>query len=442
MNLLDHINVQLKDTDNKHISNLLIQFTNCRLFFDNKIIKEDLWIRNGRIQNPRDIFFSEKIYADIQIDLNNLLISPGFIDVQLNGAFGRDFTIDSNIDECLSIVSKGVLKYGVTSYCPTIISSDKSNYKQLLPRIKSYLEQNKNSNEITSTIVGLHLEGPFINKEKLGAHDINTLKTLDNGVDTLEDIYGMSVDDLKQITSIITLAPELDPKSEVIKKLTSNGVIISLGHSSANLKQGEQAVLNGATFITHLFNAMLPFHHRDPHLIGLLSNFNLESHIYYGVISDGIHTHPSAINIAYKSHPNGLVLVTDAMCALGLEHGRKYHVGNQIVEVVIDPETKRRCAYLQGTKTLAGSVATMDDCVRNLITATNCTLVEALKCATEHPARLLGTYPLNGGSLYHGARADFVIIDDNINPIATFINGDLAWSSSNWTPLYKQKNHS
>lgn len=424
---------------NKDLSNLLIQFTNCRLFFDNKIVKDDLWIRNGIIQNPRKIFFEEKKQADVKIDLNGLLISPGFIDVQINGGFGRDFTMDTNIEECLNEVSKGLLEYGVTAFCPTIISSDSSNYKNLLPKIRDYMNKKKSCNKLNSTILGLHLEGPFINKEKLGAHDINVLKTFDNGIKTLEEIYGMEVEELRNFVSILTMAPELDPSNEVVKRLTDNGIIVSLGHSKANLKQGENAVVNGATFITHLFNAMLPFHHRDPHLIGLLSNFNLESHIFYGVISDGIHTHPSAINIAYKSHPNGLVLVTDAMSAMGLEDGRVHHIGSQAVQIIKDPLTNKRSAYLQGTTTLCGSVATMDDCVRNLISSTECSLVEALKCATEHPAKLLGIYPLNGGSLNYGAKANFTVIDDNITVKATFINGDLAWSSSDWSPLFKFK---
>lgn len=456
MNIFDHVfnsdelQSSINDTthilklhsahSNKSLSNLLIQFTNCRLLIDNKIMQDDLWIRKGIIENPRKIFFEEKKQADVQIDLNGLLISPGFIDVQINGGFGRDFTIDANIEECLNEVSKRVLKYGVTAFCPTIISSDTSNYKRLFPKIRDYIAQLKlSSKKQHSKILGLHLEGPFINKEKLGAHDINVLRALDDGVKNLEEVYGMGVDDLKKFVSILTLAPELDPTNEVIKKLTDNGIVVSLGHSKANLKQGENAVLNGATFITHLFNAMLPFHHRDPHLIGLLSNFKLESHIYYGVISDGIHTHPSAINIAYKSHPNGLILVTDAMSAMGLEDGRVHHIGNQSVQIFNDPETRKRSAYLQGTNILCGSVATMDECVRNLMVSTECGLVEALKCATEHPAKLLGIYPLNGGSLNYGAKANFTIIDDNVNVKATFIDGDLAWSSTDWSPLFKFK---
>jgi N-acetylglucosamine-6-phosphate deacetylase len=124
---------------------------------------------------------------------------------------------------------------------------------------------------------------------------------------------------------------------------------------------------------------------------------------------------------------------------MGLEEGMVHHVGNQSIEIRVDPEHKRlRSAYLQGTNTLCGSVATIDDCVRNLITATQCSLVDSIKCATEHPAKLLGIFPTKG-SLDFGADADFVILDESVNVKATFVNGDLAWSTSDWSPLFKYK---
>ena len=230
----------------------------------------------------------------------------------------------------------------------------------------------------------------------------------------------------------------MDTTGEIIKYLTEHNVIVSLGHSIANLSQGEQAINNGARFITHLFNAMLPFHHRDPHLIGLLSNRNFikQEHVYYGVISDGIHTHPAALNIAYKSHPNGMVLVTDAMSALGLEEGKIHKLGAKSVEIKTDANNLKS-AYVQGTNILCGAVASMDDCVRNLISATGCSFVEAIECASEHPAKMLNIYPKKG-TLNYGSDADFVVIDDNVNVKATFIKGDLVWSND-WWPLFKYK---
>jgi N-acetylglucosamine-6-phosphate deacetylase len=290
-------------------------------------------------------------------------------------------------------------------------------------------------------VLGAHLEGPFISNDKSGCHDQATLQTFKEGVLSIEKIYGLKIEELKKHVSIVTLAPELDPTGEIVEYLTQNGIVVSIGHSVANLATGEHAFAHGARFITHLFNAMMPFHHRDPHLIGLLSNRNLvkQDNIYYGIIADGIHTHPSAINISYKAHPKGLVLVTDSMAAMGLEDGVAHQLGNQRVEIVCDPTNKRmRSAYLQGTQTLCGSVATMDDCVKNLMSATGCSLMEAVSCATEHPAKMLGIYP-HKGCLNYGADADLVVMDENVNVKATFINGDLAWSTPEWSPLFNYK---
>ena len=287
-----------------NIANLVIQLTNCRLVRHNKLVVDDLWIRNGIILDPLKLFYEEKKQADLQIDCENFIISPGFIDLQLNGAFGRDFTNDPNIAECLDNVSARLLQYGVTAFCPTIISSAPSVYTNLLSKMKR--TTNKTCGQ-RAQVLGVHLEGPFISRQKPGAHDQTTLCELSRGVETVEQVYGMSIDKLKEMVSIVTLAPELDTNGEVIKYLSNNNITVSIGHSEANLSQGEVAIKNGARFITHLFNAMMPFHHRDPHLIGLLSNQNLIDHekIYYGIIADNIHTHPSAINIAYKAHPAG-----------------------------------------------------------------------------------------------------------------------------------------
>ena len=134
-----------------------------------------------------------------------------------------------------------------------------------------------------------------------------------------------------------------------------------------------------------------------------------------------------------------MVLVTDAISAMGLEDGVVHQFGNKCVEIKKDAqESSIRSAYIQGTNILCGSVATMDECVKNLIKGTGCTIVEALECSSEHPAKMLGIYPVKG-SLNFGADADFVIIDDNINIYSTFINGDMVWSKPDWSPLFQFK---
>ena len=447
-------------------SKLIIQLKNCRIVRNGALVHDDLFIRNGLIIDPEKLFFDERTTADMQIDCDGLIVAPGFIDVQLNGAFGRDFTHNTaeRIAGDVHYVSRKILQYGVTSFLPTLVSSPPAQYAQLIRQIKRHtsLDSTAAANDDSrsrANVLGVHLEGPFISPSKAGAHELLNLATFEFGLDSLERVYGSSIDELKEHVSLITLAPELDPSGSVIDCLSQHGIVVSIGHSMADLAVGVHAFSHGARFITHLFNAMLPFHHRDPHLIGLLSDrslLRLDDPIYYGVIADDIHTHPAAINISYKAHPNGLVLVTDAMAAMGLDDvedqsssspsssssssvDQRHQLGNRSVDIVRDPVTKRICtAFVHGTSTLSGSVASMDECVRNLKRATGCSLVDALMCACEHPARMLGVYP-HKGCLEYGADADFVVIDDQVNVKATFIGGDLAWSVADWSPLFKYK---
>lgn len=178
--------------------------------------------------------------------------------------------------------------------------------------------------------------------------------SLSQGMETLRRTYG-SLDRIK----IITLAPEKVPDAGVIRELVNAGITVSLGHSMASLSDGERAVRHGATLITHLFNAMLPFHHRDPGLVGLLASDAIPQGqtVYFGIIADGVHTHPAALRIAYRTHSQGLILVTDAISALGLQDG-VHHIGQLPLEV------KQGKAFIAGTETLCGSIAPMDECVR------------------------------------------------------------------------------
>lgn len=272
------------------------------------------------------------------------------------------------------------------------------------------------------------MEGPFINLKKRGAHPEHLVRgeTIQS-FSELINVYG-SLDNV----SIITLAPELD-KGSVIKGLVAIGITVSMGHSVATLDEGYTGLSNGANFITHLFNAMLPFHHRDPGLVGLLASDSMSLspssdnvNIYYGIIADGIHTHDAALKIAYRTHPNGLVCVTDAISALGLESGKKHKLGHQFVEIHGSKVT------VAGTDTLCGSIATMSQCVRNLNSVTNCGIVKAIDCATLHPAKVLGLTGIKG-TLNFGSDADFIILDNQLNVLATYIASQQVWVNQQLT---------
>lgn len=390
----------------------LYQFRNCRLLRDSEIITDDLWVRDGKIIDPRIIFWEEQVKADVQIDCNNVIICPGFIDVQINGGFGVDFSSDTDkLEEGLVTVAKGLLQHGVTSFCPTIVTSTQQSYNEILKTVKR-----TPGGENGAEILGAHLEGPFLNPDMKGAHKAHLMRQISTkGAQEMEDFYG-TLDHV----SIVTLAPELAGENmESIKQLVQRNIVVSIGHSAANEEIAEQAAKKGATFITHLFNAMLPFHHRDPGIVGLLTSYDIPKPMFYGLIADGIHTHPTATRIAHRSHPRGLVLITDAIAALGLAPGL-HKLGPMQVE--IDHEK----ATLQGTNTLAGSIASMDVCIQRFKKMSGCTIVEALEGATLHPAQLL-QIEHRKGILNYNSDADLVFVDDDLNVHATFIAGEPVW---------------
>lgn len=400
----------------KWTSTTLVQLKNCYILRNHEIIKEDLWIRNRVIVNPEPVFFDEKVTAGIQVDCRGATIAPGYIDLQINGGMGIDFShsVDT-IEEAVKKVAKGVLPFGVTSFCPTVVTSPPEVYHKALSKVKK-----SNGSVLGAGVLGFHLEGPFISKHKKGAHKLQLIQNFESeGFNAVTRVYG-PLDSV----AIITMAPELDPEGVIIKELVNRGVTVSIGHSEANLVQGEKAVQEGATFITHLFNAMLPFHHRDPGLVGLLTSKKVpgQKPVFYGIIADGIHTHPAALRIAYKTHPRGLTLVTDAMSAMGLESGIHY-IGENKVEVV------GKKAVIAGTTTLCGSIATMDFCVRFLMKSTGCSKVEALEAASLHPAEVVGIQDKKG-TLEFGTDADFVLLDDDLHVLSTWIAGECVWEKS------------
>ncbi|CAK9303897.1 unnamed protein product [Gordionus sp. m RMFG-2023] len=462
---------------------ILTQFTDCFILRDHKIFKEDIWVRRGKIIDPKPVFFDEKRIADEVYFCNNNIISPGFIDVQINGAFGIDFSQlqdhhDPNKD--IQFVGEKLLKHGVTSFVPTIITSPVSYYHKILPKIK----KTKIPDHRCANVLGVHLEGPFINPSKRGIHQpefiykpssISLPPLPQNGALTqqvptvshdrpllyssLTEVYGSGFDEPDSAPLIITLAPEYVGADKVIEKLTrEKGIRVSLGHSMANLEQGEKGVESGASFITHLFNAMLPFHHRDPGLVGLLTAC---PHIFYGMITDGIHTNPAAIKIAQRTLPQGLVIITDAILTMGLDElppspndkKTKKHPGNLEryhsvdespvqhftfggQDVIYSPGDKTAMSQQQ---TLAGGMTPFDACVQYFKKSTGCTLVEALECSSLHAAQALGI-TTSKGCLDFGNDADLVILDpDTLKVQGTVLGGKLAYQSNESSKLENRK---
>ncbi|VDP85877.1 unnamed protein product [Echinostoma caproni] len=380
----------------------LIRFSDCYILRGDRLIKEDLWICNGLILDGLDLFFREKRLADIRIELNGSVIAPGF-----------DFSNpNANIREGCARIARTLPEEGVTSFCPTIITSSKQSYDKIIPQFESYQDSPD-----AARMLGLHLEGPFISKSRPGMHP--TSHILEFGPDPAQDLtntYGPNLG----VIRIVTVAPELPGSSKAIEFLVSQDVIVSVGHTVADAESLDDAIQAGATFMTHLFNAMPLFHHRKSHLLDGLVNHHPP--LYAGIIADLVHVHPAALRMAEAIAPGHVVLITDANTAYGLPDGA-YTFGDQNIEVT------NGLAYITGTQCLAGGTTPLSVCVRNfwLEVCSHLPDVEddspwpglgrALSAATTRPAQGLHLYqPWNSdkrlvrGSLVPGAYADLVIL--------------------------------
>ncbi len=350
----------------------------------------------------------------------------------LQGGFGVDFSNTKEMSpEALHECAAQLPSTGVTSFCPTLISCDTKDYTKLIPLFSATDGRDTKA----ASILGLHLEGPYFSTKKVGAHPPQHIRTPKQI--PLEKVYGGAAN-LEHVR-IITCAPELDGAEEMIQRFTDMSYakgpgkrIISIGHSNATISDAGRGVSSGATMITHLFNAMGGFHHRDPGIVGLLGRHELHPSLFYGIIADGLHAHPTSVSIAFNSHPKGLVLVTDAMSALGLPEG-VHKLGDSEVEVKPAPWGKRRAAkkaVIAGTDTLAGAIVSMAECVQNFKSFTGCSTAVALEAATLHPARVLGIEETKG-TLGTGADGDVVLLDrETLCVEATYIKGTCVFSRS------------
>ncbi|MFN8471725.1 MAG: N-acetylglucosamine-6-phosphate deacetylase [Anaerolineae bacterium] len=335
-------------------------------------------------------------------DVGDDIIAPGLIDLQLNGAFGHDFTLDPG---SAATVAAGLPRYGVTAFLPTIITSPLETYPDRL-RILARLAESLAP--LSATILGVHVEGPFLSYGKRGAHNPAYLRT-------------PSIEALKPLLAegnvrLMTLAPELPGAAESIAFLHQNGVVVSLGHSEADYDTAHAALEAGAGWGTHLFNAMPTLGHREPGLVGALLEQDAPP---VGLIVDGVHVHPSAVRVAWRAKGvRGISLVSDAMAALGMPPG-VYHLGDD--DVIVDEVSARRA---HGT--LAGSILSMDEALRKMVAYTGCAPGEAVWMATGVPGDILGLQ--HKGRLAPGYDADIVVLSPDLRVRRTIICGQTAYT--------------
>ncbi|RFU28002.1 hypothetical protein B7463_g8328, partial [Scytalidium lignicola] len=393
-------------------------FVNGRQCIHGKLVRQNLYVSpEGEIIDP-----VHHQQADNQqppslaelynvIDLNDAVIAPGFLELQINGAYGFHFTHFTGATAYVDNVhqlAKQLPKHGVTGFYPTIPTVTKDVFQKGLPFLKPaahHLDE--------ASVLGAHVEGPFLAPSKKGAHDAAHMHI--PAATTLESVY--REENLKDAIKIVTLAPELPGALDHIETLTKKyGIKVSMGHSAATNAEGLQGMKAGASLLTHTFNAMNPLHHREPGLIGLISS---PSPPYFSLIADKIHLHPDVVVLAYRSAPSHCILITDSIelagCADGLYPGHS--------QVPFNQRKVGNMVTIEGTNTLIGTCISLDECVRNLKTWAEISIEEAVMCVTEHVADAMGLK--DRGKLEVGRRADLVILDDDGNVKDTWIKGQL-----------------
>ena len=324
------------------------------------------------------------------------IIVPGFIDVQVNGGGGVLFNDDISA-EAIKSIGLAHARYGTTSFLPTLISDSAAALPCALDAVADAISQ-----ELPG-VLGLHLEGPFLNSEKKGIHDASHFRELDE--ETLAALVAW-----KHGPLVLTIAPEVIG-IEMMRRLSQGGVILSAGHTNATYEQTREALDNGLKGFTHLYNAMPPLQSRQPGPIAAA----LESDAWCGVIADGHHVSPSMLGLAVRAKTDGrIMLVSDAMAVAASDlttfdlNGTKINVQDG------------RCVDKQGT--LAGSSITLLDAVRYCVSKMNQPLDQAIRMATSEPASFLGKAQ-EVGMLAAGYRANFAVLSPRLEVIASFIDG-------------------
>jgi N-acetylglucosamine-6-phosphate deacetylase len=330
------------------------------------------------------------------------LILPGFVDLQVNGAFGVDVASESSR---LSELSRALLSTGTTSYLPTVISSPEDLYEEALPAIGAA----ENSNGHGAEVLGVHLEGPFISVEKRGAHAAAHI--------TLPDTELLArLLDLGPVR-MITLAPELEGAGRLAVLAANRGVVVSAGHSDVAFEPAYDALDWNVAGVTHLFNAMSAMHHREPGLPGAAF---AHPRAVCSLIADGSHVHPEMVGLAFRMlGPDRLCLVTDAIAATGMDDG-EYRLATRTVYV--DGGVPKL-----GSGAIAGSVLTMREAFMNILAFTGCTIAEAARMTSTSPAKLVGE-GRRKGRLAPGYDADITVLTPDLSVETVWRGGKRAHS--------------
>jgi N-acetylglucosamine-6-phosphate deacetylase len=327
------------------------------------------------------------------------IIAPGFIDLQINGAFGHDLT--SHPHQIIA-VARSLPRFGVTSFLPTIVSAPLMQYLDAAAAVKELAAE-----EGTARVLGLHFVGPYLATSRPGAHSVPFLRR-----PALEEL--MYID--QTVVRLVTVAPELPGMATFIKALVALGITVGLGYSDASYEQTMAAIDQGASWSPHVFNAMAGLHHRHPGIAGAVLT---DERVRLGVVADGVHLHPAMIRLVVAAKgPGGVTLTSDSVAATGMLGRGDFTLGQQ--KLVVDNHASR----LPGG-VLAGGLTMLDQALRTMVQTVQIPLAQALQMASANPAAVISEEKL--GVLRPGARADVIILDPELEVAWTMIGGEVAY---------------
>lgn len=366
-----------------------MKIINALIYDNHSFIQKDIFIENG--------VFTESGTSDDIFDAQGCYAIPGLIDLHFHGCMGYDFC--DHTKEALQHITEYEAQSGITTICPATMTLPQDDLLQICKTAASY------NNPNGATICGIHLEGPFLSEKYKGAQNAAFLRPADYSS------YRQLQEASNGLIKIVSLAPEIPENFDFIQQ-AKDSVCISLAHSGADYDTAKTAFDAGATHVTHLFNAMPSFHHRNPGIVGAALD---SPQVHVEMICDGIHIHPSMIRAAFSMFTDErIILISDSMEATGLSDGT-YSLGGQTVSV------QGRLATLSDN-TIAGSVSNLMDCLRYLVKEVNIPLTSAIRCATENPAKELGIYD-RYGSITPGKIANLVLLNQDFEVASVYLSG-------------------
>ncbi|KOS60968.1 N-acetylglucosamine-6-phosphate deacetylase [Lysinibacillus agricola] len=368
---------------------------------DETPFKGDLFVDNGRIVKISHNL-SDKAEHYIDGKDKNWLLLPGYVDMHIHGSAGHDVMDATQL--ALHQMARSLVQEGVTGFLATTMTQSIEAIESALANVAQF-----ENNDDEASLLGIHVEGPFVSKKRAGAQPIEYI--ILPSIEQFASWQKISKQRIKQVT----IAPEVEGGFTFIEALKDLNIIASIGHSDATIEEVDRAVALGIRQATHLYNQMRPFHHRNPGVVGAVL---LEDQVKVEIIVDFVHSHPQAVKLAYRMKgAKGIILITDAMRAKGLHYG-DYDLGGQTVHVSKDG------AHLSNGA-LAGSVLTMEQAVKNMKAITNCSLQEIVAMSSTNAAKQLQL--ATKGRIAEGYDADFVLLDENLNVQKTICRGKVVF---------------